>query len=123
MDCEETRAALSAAEGGPAHAEAEVHLTSCSACRAWSLALDQLPARLAEWTAPEPSEDFDRRVLDRVRQERRPWRWAAVAAQIAIFALGALAGAAGARWMRTPPPAPVAVEPSLDLTDEYLAVR
>ncbi|MBI2932437.1 MAG: hypothetical protein HYY16_12365 [Planctomycetes bacterium] len=117
MDCEATREALSAAEGRPLPAPAEAHLTSCAPCRAWAMALERLPERLAEWRALEPPDDFDARLLIRVRGGRRARR----IAQAAAFLLGALAGFAGARLSQAPPPVPVAVEPALDVTDDYIA--
>jgi len=127
MSCDGTRAALSAATGAPLPLQAEAHLASCSECRAWAMALDRLPDRLSDWTAPEPPEDFEARVLARVRRLRRPARVLALAAQVAVFILGALAGFAGAQWardaswMRGERPPETAVEPALDVTDDYVA--
>lgn len=123
MNCEDTRAAFSAAEGAAAAAEAEAHLASCTACRAWTLDLERLPDRLAEWAAPEPREDFETRVLARVRQGRLAWRTFSAAAQVAVFLLGAFAGFAGVRLARGGDSAAAssALEPALDVTDEYLA--
>jgi predicted anti-sigma-YlaC factor YlaD len=127
MNCDGTKAALSAATGAPLPPEAEAHLSSCSECRAWAMALDRLPERLSEWTAPEAPEDLEARVLARVRRLRRPARMLAMAAQVAVFILGALAGFAGAQWARGAPwmrgerSGETAVEPALDVTDDYVA--
>ncbi len=124
MDCEATRAALSAAEGAGVPPDAEGHLVSCGACRAWALDLERLSGRLGEWTAPEPAEDFDARAIALVRRQRRPARRFVAAAQAAVFLLGALAGYAGVQLVRRgpPPQETAAVDPPLDVTDEYVAV-
>ncbi len=86
------------------------HLEACPACEA------KFRERLGAWTAPEPSEGFEIRVLARMRRSRT-LRLLSVAAQIAVFVLGALAGMFGTRWMKSEPRA---VEPSLDVADDYL---
>lgn len=86
------------------------HLESCPECDA------KFRDRLHAWTAPEPSESFDARVFARMRRART-LRLISVAAQIAVFVLGALAGMLGTRWLKSEPRA---VEPSLDVADDYL---
>lgn len=89
------------------------HLESCPACDA------RFRERLGAWPVPEPADGFEARVLARMRRSRT-MRILSVAAQIAVFALGAVAGILGARWMTPRPTEPAAVEPSLDVADDYL---
>ncbi|MBI2921455.1 MAG: hypothetical protein HYY18_10270 [Planctomycetes bacterium] len=90
MNCEETRRALS--DSGEVPPDAARHLGTCAECRAWADALAALPARLATWAAPSLSDTFEAKVLASLPIRRRAPRWARVAAEFLIFALGALAG-------------------------------
>jgi predicted anti-sigma-YlaC factor YlaD len=121
MQCEEVRAALSAAEGGAIAPEGEEHLRGCAACRSWAIALDRLESRLAG-PAPALSAHFELRVLARLR--RPTPRWVLVAAELLIFALGALAGYGATRMTRETPvaaaPDPTVPAGALDLTEVVL---
>ncbi|KAF0241677.1 MAG: hypothetical protein FD180_4314 [Planctomycetota bacterium] len=100
MNCNEVREALSVAnEGAPP--EVAGHLEACAGCRAWAAGLAALPARLAAWTAPALSDSFEAKVLASLPSTRRTPRWALVAAEFLIFALGSLAGL-GAVWVFSP---------------------
>lgn len=87
-------------------------------------ALDSLDARLSAWVVPEPGPAFDAAVLARLRRRRSP-RWLLVAAEVAIFLLGGLAGVLGARVLRSPPAPATASDPAAlgggtDLAELYL---
>jgi predicted anti-sigma-YlaC factor YlaD len=100
MTCEECREAVSAAGGGQLAPDAAHHLGSCAPCREWQAALAALPATLSAWPAPIPGAEFETAILARLRRAAGAPRWARVAAEILIFALGALAGAGAVRLFR-----------------------
>lgn len=89
------------------------HLEQCAACEA------RFRERLGAWAEAEPAEGFEGRVQARIWRSRT-WRLLSVAAQIAVFVLGAVAGILGSRWMMPRATEPAAVEPSLDVADDYL---
>ena len=100
MNCDEMREALSVAEG-VVPPEIAGHIQACAGCRAWAAGLAALPARLATWTTPALSGSFEAKVLASLPSTRRTRRWALVAAEFLIFALGSLAGL-GAVWVFSP---------------------
>ena len=110
MTCDDVRAALSAAEGGALAPGQEEHLRGCEACRRWSVALERLADRLTAFGAPVPGEEFEGAVMARLRTRRPMPRWALVAAELLVFALGALAGL-GAMKVTSGGPATAAAAP------------
>lgn len=76
---------------------------------------DALHNLLREWQSPEPSPEFDRRVINAYREAQRPpiWRrfWRArISIPMPVFAIGALVAVALLLWFRwsSTPPAPAA---------------
>ncbi len=115
MNCDELRERIvdpgSAGQGG--HAPVVGHLEECPACRAAARDFAAIDRLLRPAAAPEPPEDLEARLLQRLSASpRSPWTQPAALFGAAVVVL--VAAFLGSRALRHPPapPAPGAAAPA-----------